>query len=347
MPVSIVIGGQFGSEGKGKTALEIVRRSHEAVVVARVGGPNVEHTSYDRSGTRHTLRQLPASCVDGDVDVVFPAGSYIDVDLLAAEMKTLNLSRKRVSVSPFARVITSRHREWEQASNLINTIGLTGSGVCGAVMASVARGAASPFLHSPCAADDSKLEGLVADVSGRLRRDVESGARVVVEGSHGFGVSLLDGGCWPHATARCTTAAGALAEAGLSPVDVDDVTMAVRSFPIREAGDTGPLVGETTWEAIAAETDHPDIQSELTLATGLARRVAHFDPKLVRRALDANRPTRLVLNHLDHIGNEQDLEDADGELRQFIRKTEADIGRRVDWLGFSGDGIVERPAWEA
>ena len=43
MPVSIVIGGQFGSEGKGKTALEIVRRSEEPVVSVQVGGPNPRH----------------------------------------------------------------------------------------------------------------------------------------------------------------------------------------------------------------------------------------------------------------------------------------------------------------
>ena len=80
MPVSIVIGGQFGSEGKGKVALEIVRRSHGRNPVAvRVGGPNSGHTAYDRSGSRWVLRQLPAACVDRNVDVVLPAGSYIDV----------------------------------------------------------------------------------------------------------------------------------------------------------------------------------------------------------------------------------------------------------------------------
>lgn len=76
MPVSIVIGGQFGSEGKGKTALELVRRSREEVVTMRVGGPDTEHISYDGTGNQHTFRQLPASCIDKDVDVVFPAGSY-------------------------------------------------------------------------------------------------------------------------------------------------------------------------------------------------------------------------------------------------------------------------------
>jgi len=55
MPVSIVVGGQFGSEGKGKVALEIVRRATEPVVVVRVGGPNSGHTAY-ACGRKHTLR---------------------------------------------------------------------------------------------------------------------------------------------------------------------------------------------------------------------------------------------------------------------------------------------------
>ena len=343
MPVSIVIGGQFGSEGKGKTALEIVRRSEEEVVTVRVGGPDTEHTSYDRSGKRHSLRQLPASCVDKDVNVAFPAGSYIDVDVLLQEVETLGLGEEHVSVSRLAHVITARHREWEMAGKLISTLGSAGSGVGAAIMASAARQATNFSLRSVFAADEPRLARFIGDVGTHLRQHVEDGNRVVVEGTHGFGMSILDGGYWPHATARCTTAAGALAEAGLSPVDVDDITLVVRSYPIREAGDTGPLVGETTWEAIAEETGRRDIASELTASTGLLRRPARFDAELVSRALAVNRPTRVVLNHLDFVGGEQELGDSQGNLHAFIQKIEADIGRRVDWLGFSEITIVDRP----
>ena len=96
MPVSVVIGGQFGSEGKGKTALEIVRRSKEPVVAVRVGGPNSGHTAYDRLGYKHVLRQLPAACVDRNIDVVLPAGSYIDVDVLLAEIERLDYPLARI-----------------------------------------------------------------------------------------------------------------------------------------------------------------------------------------------------------------------------------------------------------
>ena len=132
MPVSVVIGGQFGSEGKGKVALEIARRSSDPVAVIRVGGPNSGHTAYDRAGRKHVLRQLPAGCIDRDVDVVLPAGSYIDVDVLMSEIEQLDYPRERIRISNHARIITDEHKQWEAAAGLAGAIGSTGSGVgCG------------------------------------------------------------------------------------------------------------------------------------------------------------------------------------------------------------------------
>lgn len=342
MPVSIVIGGQFGSEGKGKVALEIARRSSEPVAVVRVGGPNSGHTAFDRAGRKHILRQLPAGCIDGEVEVVLPAGSYIDPDVLLSEIEELDYPRDRIRVSRQARIITDQHKRWEKESELAETIGSTASGVGAAVMASVARGAANFKLGSHEAADHSSLEPFLCDTSERLRSLVEVGYRVVLEGTQGFGLSLLEGGYWPKATSRSTTAAGALAEAGLGPLDVDDVTMVIRSYPIRVAGNSGPLVNETTWQHIARKTGRDDDLREYTTVTGRLRRVGNFDPVLVKRALAVNRPSRLVLNHLDYVGRERDLDDVESEVSRFIRRVEKDIGREVDWLGFSRMGIVKK-----
>ena len=347
MPVSVVVGGQFGSEGKGKVALEIARRSSEPVVAVRVGGPNSGHTAYDRTGKKHVLRQLPAACIDRDVDVVLPAGSYIDVDVLKSEIEQIDFPRDRIRISAFARIVTEQHKRWEAASGLSGAIGSTGSGVGAAVLAAVARGAKNFGLDSFEAADHPELEPFLCDASDHLRGQLDAGHRVIVEGTQGFGLSLLEGGYWPKATSRSTTAAGALAEAGLSPVDADDVTMVIRSFPIRVAGDSGPLVGETTWEDIARTAGRLDDLREYTTVTKRLRRVGCFDPVLVRRALAANHPTRLVLNHLDYIGPEEDLDDPWSNVASFVLRVEGDIGRRLDWLGFSGWSIIEREAQAA
>ena len=335
MPVSIVIGGQFGSEGKGKTALEIVRRSEEPVVAIRVGGPNSGHTAYNHLGSKRVLRQLPAACVDRNIDVVLPAGSYIDVDVLLAEIEALDYPQNHIHISGYARIIRPEHREWEKAAGLTRAIGSTGSGVGGAVMATVAREAANFHLPSQAASDDARLQRfIVDDTSHYLRRHIGKGNRVVIEGTQGFGLSLLEGGYWPKATSRSTTAARALAEAGLSPIDVDDITMVIRSFPIRVAGNSGPLVGETTWEAITEYAGRCDDLREYTTVTGQLRRVGRFNPELVRRALDVNRPTRLVMNHLDYIGRQQHLDDRQGDLQKFILQTEDEIGKKSIGSGF-------------
>ncbi|WP_440411469.1 adenylosuccinate synthetase [Neorhizobium petrolearium] len=340
MPVSIVVGGQFGSEGKGKVALEIARRARGPVTVIRVGGPNSGHTGYDRSGRKWALRQMPASCIDKNVDVVFPAGSYIDVDLLLSEIEALRYPKERVFISPYARIILPEHKNWEREAGLTGAIGSTGSGVGGAVMASVAREASNFPLTSPDAAHFAPLQEFVTDVSVLLRQRLDKGLRVVIEGTQGFGLSLLEGGYWPKATSRCTTAAGALSEAGLSPIDVDDVTLVIRSYPIRVAGESGPLLNETSWEDIANRTGRSDIR-EYTTVTNKLRRVGMFDAEIVHRAILANSPTRIVLNHLDYVGDHADLYDANSELRQFIDKVSTAIRCKIDWLGFSPLGVAE------
>jgi adenylosuccinate synthase len=164
----------------------------------------------------------------------------------------------------------------------------------------------------------------------------------VVEGTQGFGLSLLQGGFWPKATSRDTTAAAFLAEAGLSPLDVDDVTMVIRCHPIRVAGDSGPLPGQTSWEHIASEAGITEDIRELTTVTARIRRVGRFDPEIVRRAIQANQPTRIVLNHLDYV----DPRVRDGSLTAkagaFIEAVEADIGHRIDWLGIGPGKIMDR-----
>lgn len=340
MPVSVVIGGQFGSEGKGKVALEIARNSIDPVTLVRVGGPNSGHTGYDQHGKKYALRQMPAGSIDRNVDVVFPAGSYIDPQLLFSEIAELEYPKDRIFISPYARIISEEHKAWEREAGLVSGIGSTGSGVGAAVMASVARGAENFDLPSLDAAHHEPLGQFVSDTTEFLRKKLNVGARVIVEGSQGFGLSLLDGGYWPKATSRLVTAAGALAEAGLSPVDVDDVTMVIRSFPIRVAGESGPLLNETTWGEIASGVGRADDLREYTTVTQNLRRVGLFDSALVRRALAANAPTRIVLNHMDYVGSREELSNPNSAVSKFLSSVEEGIDQKVDWLGFSGLGVL-------
>lgn len=351
MPVSLVVGGQFGSEGKGKVALEIARRSQEAsVTLVRVGGPNSGHTGYNKHRRKFALRQLPAGCIDRNVDVIFPAGSYIDVEVLFSEIAELNYPKERIFISPFARVVTPEHKAWENASGLTGAIGSTGSGVGAAVMASVARGATNFELHSVLAQDWAPLARYVYnkkttvphDTTEMMRVSLQKMGRIIVEGTQGFGLSLLEGGFGNKATARSTTAAAALAEAGLSPRDVDDVTLVIRSFPIRVAGNSGPLVGEMNWQDVASQSRYGDDLREYTTVTKKLRRVGKFDAEVVRRAIQSNSPDRLVMNHLDYVGSPEDLSDQSSQLFQFVAGVQANLDRSIDWFGFSEFDVLDK-----
>jgi adenylosuccinate synthase len=335
MPVSIVVGGQFGSEGKGKVALEIARRSQEPVTLVRVGGPNSGHTAYDRTSRRWALRQIPAGAIDLNADVVFPPGSYIDVALLLDEIRQLGYPAHRIHISENAQIITEQHKMWEQSSGMIGGIGSTGAGVGAAVLAAVGRNATNLPLKMTRAKEVEELRSYLTDTIDLLAAKISSGHRVIIEGTQGFGLSLVHSGFWPKVTSRNTTAAGALAEAGISPLEVDDITLVFRAFPIRVAGNSGPLRYETTWAAIANQLGTERDLTELTTVTRKPRRVAEFDFDLAKKAVLANSPNRLVLNHLDYLGPQSRLHDRRSRPRQLIERIEDALGRDITWFGFS------------
>ena len=141
MPGSVVVGGQYGSEGKGKTALHIARTDPATAAVIRVGGSNSGHTGVARDGRVFALRQLPAAAIDGLHQVIIPAGAYIDVELLLAEIAELDYDPARIAISPFAQIITPAHKAWEQDARLSEESGSTQSGTGAAVLSRIARGA--------------------------------------------------------------------------------------------------------------------------------------------------------------------------------------------------------------
>jgi adenylosuccinate synthase len=337
MPISIVVGGQFGSEGKGKVALEIARRTQAAVVV-RVGGTNSGHTAVDDTGRIWALRQLPVSVLAPSSTAILPPGAIIDPEIFGREIRALRLERQRIIVSPYATVISGSDRLSEKQSGLVDQIGSTGSGTGAALIRRISRHPTETVL----ACEHPALKNYLGDTGSFMRDSLNKNGRIVIEGSQGYGLSLLHGGYYPKATSRDTSAATFLGEAGLSPRDVDDITLVVRCHPIRVAGQSGPLKGETSWAEIAKAAGLPEGYCELTTATKRIRRVGTFDPELVRRAIDANNPSRMVLNHFDYI--DAGVRESVFNLRSlnFLKMVEDAIGRRIDWIGTGPAEFIER-----
>jgi adenylosuccinate synthase len=337
MPVSIVVGGQFGSEGKGKVALEIARRTKAAVVV-RVGGTNSGHTAVDDSGRTWALRQLPVSLLAPWTTAILPPGAIIDPEIFGREVDSLRLDRERLIVSPFATVILTSDKESERAAGLVAKIGSTESGTGAALIRRIRRHSSEAVL----AGEHPALKNYLGDTGSFMRDILNKKGRIVIEGSQGYGLSLLHGGCYPNATSRDTTAATFLGEAGLSPRDVDDITLVIRCHPIRVAGQSGPLTGETSWAEIAKTAGLPQGYCELTTATKRIRRVGTFDPELVRRAIEANNPSRIVLNHFDYVDSGVRNHVFNVRALEFLENVEETTNQRVSWIGTAPDRFIDR-----
>ena len=334
MPVTVVVGGQYGSEGKGKVA-HFLAREMNAVVAIRCGGPNSGHTVIDPKGKPIIFRQLPTASILPDVVCVLCTGSYIDPDILLSEIKIAGIDRDRLYIDPNAVIITPDMREREASGGLMNSIGSTGSGTGEAVMRRIKRRPGLLFTK-----DVPDLSHFICETKTFLRDQLSNNERVIIEGTKGFGLSLLHSEHYPYITSRDTTAAGFVSEAGLSPLDVDDVVLTIRAFPIRVAGNSGPLVPEIDWETVTAEGKHHQLIQERTSVTKRVRRVSRFSPEVVRKAIEANKPTRIVLNHLDYIYSSS-LRNHEKAIRIFVSKVEMSIKASIGYLGFGPDVINE------
>jgi adenylosuccinate synthase len=337
MPVTVIVGGQYGSEGKGKVA-HWLARERSASVAVRTGGPNAGHTVEDRPDHPVVLRQLPTAAFLPDVKCVLGAGSYIDPDLLLKEVLITGLRADRLLIDPNAVVITQDDKARERGSTLRASIGSTQSGTGAGVIKRIER-----KVKTELAKDDHRLREFTVPVTPFLRSQLSSGNRIVIEGTQGFGLSLLHSPTYPYVTSRDTTAAAFVSEAGLSPMDVDEVVMVLRAFPIRVSGHSGPLPNEIDWPTITLESGSPQEIIEYTSVTKTIRRVARFDPKIVRGAIEVNAPTHIVLNHLDYVDFTCGIKNQLSERTQeFVDVVESILGRRIDYLGFNPSSLFVR-----
>ncbi len=333
--VSIIVGGQYGSEGKGK-ASGFWAQETDAFAVVRVGGPNSGHTGY-----RHdmALRMLPAGVLHDPQRVVaaMPAGSYIDVDVFLEEVKAVygNISYANVMVDRNAMVIDSLHSRLEKGNRLFDRIGSTVTGTGGAVASRVLRDDTVRL-----AKDEPRLAPFLADTKSYLRGLLVKKHHIVIEGTQGYGLSNLHTPFYPFATARDTTAAGFLSETGLSPLDVAHVVMVIRAFPIRVGGNSGPLERETNWKAVS-EVSGGEYFEEYTTVTKRLRRVAEFDPVIVREAIQANNPNVIMMNHVDYI-DKTETGKMSGKQMNFVKRAESEICRNIDYVGLGPDSMVRR-----
>lgn len=336
MPVTVVVGGQFGSEGKGKVS-HFLAQEQNARVAVRVGGSNSGHIVIDSFGNPIVFRQLPTAAIIPNIKCVIGAGSYIEPQLLLNEIEITGLSPERLLIDPNAMIITNTEQLEEKNSSLRQSIGSTLSGTGAAVRKRIKRNCDVKLAkHEEC------LRPYIQPVVPFMRHCLQKGERIIIEGTQGFGLSLLHSKDYPYVTSRDTTAAAFVSEAGLSPLDVDNIVLVIRSFPIRVAGNSGNLPHEIDWETVTRESGSKVPIIEYTSVTKAVRRVARFDPDVVKNAIAVNRPSKIVLNHLDYVDAScSSLEYLSEKTLSFVNKIESLIDAPIDYFGFNPSSVVK------
>lgn len=335
MGVSVIVGGQYGSEGKGKVSYFWTKKMNAKICV-RVGGSNSGHTIYDESNTRFAFRMLPTGCIIDGVTSVLPAGAYVDVPVLLKEIKVAGIEKNKLKIDPNAVVIKEEYKKEEMNIGLNERIGSTLSGTGMAVIERAKR-EKSVLL----AKNVDVLKPFLADTKSYMQRFLRMGEHIIIEGTQGYGLSNFHAKAYPFATSRDTTAAFFLAEAGVSPFDVEHIVMAIRAFPIRVAGNSGPLKNEIDWAVVSKESGAKEYFEEKTTVTEKVRRVARFDSELVKEAIEVNKPDVIVLNHTDYIdyANKNNMQ-LSGIQKDFVKNIEDEIGKKISYCGNGEMAVV-------
>jgi adenylosuccinate synthase len=336
MSATVIVGGQYGSEGKGKIAAYLAPRFQHSV---RTGGPNAGHTV--RSGSKAiVLRHLPCAVVAPEVKLYLGAGAVIDPAILVQEIANNEVGPGRLFIDRQAAIISEAHLASEVA--LVARIGSTGKGVGAAVAAKVLR---EPALQ--LARDIGALKPYLAGVSGLLGAALKGGESVLIEGTQGIGLSLHHGH-FPHVTSRDVTAGSLCGEIGVGPTQVSSVIMVVRTYPIRVAGPSGPLEHEIDWQTVTAESGYAEPLVELTTVTQKVRRVARFDLQAVRRAAELTSASEIALTFADYLDasalNCREFDFLPKKIKEFVEQLEQGTGVPVSLIGTGADtaSIIER-----
>lgn len=346
----VVAGAQYGSEAKGHVVDQLSRMSRAGlnVVVVRVAGPNAGHTVYGlcspgcKSGADHVssgkwighpwrLRAVPVGAISNpNADLVIAAGSEVDTQVLLDEIVELELAgyeiTRRLRIDAQATVLEPKHIDAEIRDKIQDRLGSTAKGV-GAARADRIWRYAELWGETR-----DPVDVFSADLY--LRSRLSEGATVVIEGTQGYGLGL-HAGWYPQCTSSDCRAVDFLAMAGVSPwwpeVNEFEVWLAARVRPIRVAGNSGPMLGETSW----AELGLPE---ERTTVTKKVRRVGEWDAELVREAVHANggAPTvRVALTMVDtllpHVVNAEGSSEpgVDAQMDRLIESIETDVSASV------------------
>jgi len=329
----VVIGTQWGDEGKGKIVDLLTDRA--AAVVRFQGGHNAGHTLVI-DGNQTILHLIPSGilrdgvrCLIGNGVVLSPSALLEELDML--EQKDIP-ARQRIAISESCPLILPYHIALDQARERArgkNAIGTTGRGIGPTYEDKVSRRGirlgellepehfkerlrevmdyhnfalqhyfrAEPVDYQQVLeqtlAQGEQLAPLVDDIPGILHRLRREGRSVLFEGAQGALLDI-DHGTYPFVTSSTTTAGGAASGSGVGPRHLDYILGIVKAYTTRVGAGPFPT------ELFDDDGDHLGTKGhEFGATTGRKRRCGWLDTVALRRSLEINSVTGLCITKLD------------------------------------------------
>lgn len=348
--VDVIVGGQFGSEGKGQVSAYL---STEYDVLVRVGGPNAGHMVY-RDEEPDNFHILPSGSRVSAAELVLGPGAVVNVETLLKEIGKLQIDPDRLSIDPQVMIILDEDKTAEE--RLVNGIGSTGQGVGAATARRILQRDESVQL----ARNIQELEPFVRPTWVRLEERMrDPGVRILLEGTQGTGLSLYHG-FYPHVTSRDTTVSGCLAEAGIAPRHLRRTIMVTRTLPIRVESPketdkhSGPLKQELKYKDVAERSRLPENEIRNTEKGSVSkkpRRMGEFDWELFKKSVFLNSPTDIALTFVDYIDrgnqNARRFDQLTQDTLRFIEEVEKVANAPVSLIStrFHYRSIIDRRNW--
>ena len=334
----VVVGAQWGDEGKGKLVDVLAERAD--FVVRYQGGANAGHTVVI-GDSQFVLRQIPSGILHPRVTCVIGNGVVLEPENLFAELDQLRErgidTSGRIFVSDRAHLVLPYHKLLDAASERSQKLGTTGRGIGPAYEDKYGRRGirvtdlrraeciqrlltdrvdrANRLLEMMGSGERARYEDhvellqrlaprllpLAADTGLMVHRAIRGRRRVLLEGAQGALLDV-DHGTYPYVTSSNTTAGGAAVGAGIGPTAVNGVLGVVKAYTTRVGNGPLPTEAESPFGERLRE-----LGGEFGAVTGRPRRCGWFDATVVRYAARVNGLTGLAVTKLDVLDSFEEI----------------------------------------
>ena len=308
----VVIGAQWGDEGKGKIVDFLALDAK--YIVRFAGGANAGHTIV-AGGKKYALHQVPSGILHPDKAVFLGSGMVIDPEALFAELQMLTDNgiswEGRVFISDRAHIVLPAYRriDKERDASRKRPIGTTGRGIGSAYSQKSERdGIRLADLDwkektADLDAEDRKFIDTYASRLIAMRVDIASklweyrSENILFEGAQGALLDL-DSGTYPYVSSGASCSAGAASGSGIGPRAIDKVYGVFKAYQTRVGN--GPMPTEFNNDTESELCNYVRTTgNEFGVTTGRPRRCGYLDLVALRYACRVNSIDSLVLTHLD------------------------------------------------